>query len=202
MTTKQTTIDDVLRAVTGVGQKVDGLAVKVEAIDQRVTALEQQPMLKARLMGTNGHGAPVPAPVGNREDQRPSPIVEPTGRYHRGVCSRIGITKTKMTGRWKLNCYIRGSMGRPASAYSARNGDCANLVETFSEVWPEISDDHFSDDEFYTRDAETKKKTGGKGFYEAKFRVPPFTVEWHESEPDGNGKTWAYVDDVYPVGEG
>jgi len=201
---KETTLDDVMSAVGGVSREVTQIRQDVSALSQRVTVLEQQPALKTRVVHQNQNGNGYIPPIQNTTHELVDPIkITPSGQqkdgnYHRGVCARIGITKTKMTGRWKINCYIRGSMGRPTSAYGDRTGDYANLIELFCEVWPEISDDHFSDDEFYTRDAEIKKRTGGKGFFEAKFRVEPFIVEWHESEPDGNGKTWAYVDDVYP----
>lgn len=131
----------------------------------------------------------------------PTIVEEPIRRerYFRGECALIGITKTKMTGRWKVNFYPRGSAGRPASAYGPRTGDYVTLIALLGEVWPEISDDHFSNEEFYTKDAEIKKQTDGKGFYEARYTAPPFMVEWHESSPDVQGRTWAYVDRVYPL---
>jgi len=127
--------------------------------------------------------------------------IVPDGHWRKQIvkstCSQIGLTKTLSLSKWKLNFYVDGE-GRPASAYGRRQGEFASLIQRARVVWPEISPDHFSTELFTQRNKEFND-AGNEGNYEELFIAPqPFTVEWYE-KPGGNGKTYAYIERVYPI---
>ncbi|MBN1991336.1 MAG: hypothetical protein JW953_01435 [Anaerolineae bacterium] len=139
--------------------------------------------------------APSPAPA------QPVARVVPDGQQwrkeiYKSRCSSIGISKTRSLNKWKLNFYVDGYY-RPASAYS-RMG-IASLIQLARGVWPEISEDHFSNETFNQRNQEWQN-AGNDNNYEEMFTAPqPFAVEWYE-KPGNDGRTYAYVERVYPIG--
>jgi hypothetical protein len=115
----------------------------------------------------------------------------------KSTCAQVGITKTRSLSKWKLNFYVDGE-GRPASAYGRRQGEFASLIQRARGVLPEISPDHFSQETFTQRNKEWQA-VGNEGNYEEVFIAPqPFMVEWYE-KPADDGKTYAYVERVYPA---
>lgn len=135
--------------------------------------------------------------------QQPLPTGEPaemaSGGWRKQIirsrCSEIGITKTLPLSKWKLNFFVDGYY-KPASAYSGRG--IASLIQLARGVWPEISEDHFSETNFEQRNKE-HKAAGKDGNAEERFTAPePFVVEWYE-KPGNNGRIYAYVERVYPI---
>jgi hypothetical protein len=146
-----------------------------------------------------------PGPVEGRGAGGPVATIVPDGQPQqngwrkqviKSTCAQIGVTKTRSLSKWKINFYVDGE-GRPASAYARRAGEFASLIQRARGVWPEISPDHFSTELFTQRNKEWQEK-GSEGNYEELFIAPqPFLVEWYE-QPGNDGKTYAYIERVYP----
>jgi hypothetical protein len=215
--TKPATLDDVMNAVTGVGQQVKTLAVTVEAIDQRVTALEQQPpVLKTRMVGANGNGLANQGAYGNGNITKEKPKAIPrevivprhdndeaedealaAGAWAKTIktnrCNRISLTKTRKRDCWKM---ILGLPGRSRPATFIGWDGPEQIMMMFADVMPELSLDDFDE-------ATWAKKDRGQ-------ERPPllkqwdvnFTVEWFQTAPTGhNGATFISVETVYPLYE-
>jgi hypothetical protein len=204
-----TTLDDVLGAVKGVGQRVDKLTGKVDAIDKRVTVLEAQPQLKTRIVQQqgNGHGqavqaAPVVAPApqvvyvpARPQDEGEDEAIQ-AGIWEKVIktsrCYKIGVTKTRNRDSWKLKLYMRGQR-RPATLIGWDG--TAELVEYMKEVWPEVSDETFDEGTFAAQDK-------GKDIpVEFQYDGVHFLVDWFRTAPNWRGHTFINVEGVYPLAD-
>jgi hypothetical protein len=199
---KQATMDDVLAAVSGVGQKVDHLAGKVDALDKRVTVLEQKPALKPRVVHQvqkNGSAPqpaakPVPQPAVRQDDDDGEDEAIRSGTWEKVIkqkpCNRVSITKTRNRDAWKLLLHMPG-LRRPAT-FIGWDGH-QEIVDFFSEVMPWLNDDYFDQAEWEAMD-------GGSGtppvFHQQEVN---FLVDWFKTAPNGRGHTFVNVEAVYPV---
>lgn len=205
------TLDDVLGAVNGVGQRVDALDNKVSSIDRRVMALERAPALKTRIVhqqGSNGNGQVQPQPVQQapvevsdeelEEEAIRSGIWEKV--VHKSRCYRIDVSKVRSpqyADCWKLILRLRGER-RPATLCSF---DGLNqMIEMMREVWPAINEDIFDEALFEERWAEQRK-------VDPRAPMPIihsddnvlFEVEWFKTAPNYRGHTFINVERVYPI---
>lgn len=189
----------------------EALAVLIKSAGQTNQLLQELGgeirVMNRQLFGQPSLPASPPAategPVaGNNWGGSPTATIVPDGAPRRkqiikSTCAQIGLTQTLSLSKWKLNFYVDGE-GRPASAYGRRKGEFASLIQRARGVWPEISPDHFSLELFTQRNKEWQGQ-GQEGNYEELFVAPePFMVEWYEQVAQGNGKTYAYIERVYP----
>ncbi len=206
-TQKQTTIDDVLHAITGVGQKVDHLTQRVEVIDQRVTVLEQQPTLKTRLVGANGSGHPptVEKPkavareviVPRLDDDEGEDEAVQSGQWAKVIkknrCNRVSLTKTRKRDCWKMILSLPGR-SRPATFIGWDGPE--QILTMFADVMPELSLEDFDQGTW------AKKDKGQERPPLLKQWDVNFVVEWFQTGPTGhNGATFIQVETVYPLYE-
>jgi hypothetical protein len=207
---KATSLDDVLGAVNGVGQRVDALSNKVDSIDRRVSSLEKQPALKTRV---------VHQPSGNGRVQSPPEVIKPVtpvqddegedeaiaaGTWEKSVktsrCYRIDVTKVRspqFAYAWKLLLRLRGQR-RPAVIIGWNGTD--ELIEMMREAWPAVNEDIFDEALFEEKWAERRQ---------ADAMAPPpivhsddnvlFEVDWFRTAPNHRGHTFINVEGVYPV---
>lgn len=113
------------------------------------------------------------------------------------TCAEIGVSKTRSLNKWKLLFFMYG-VKKPAAVYSA---DFADLIRLVAEVWPEISDGHFSEETFNQRNKEVRDKNPDFT-YVARYSVAPFNCTWYDGPPtemsDGRKMTFRYCEQVHP----
>lgn len=190
---------------------------RLDTLENRVVALEQSgPVLKTRLVGFNGNGQAAPAANGHAAPGQPLPpravprtAIIPrhdddegeddaiaAGSWAKVVkknrCNRVSLTKTRNRDSWKLILSMPGRR-RPAT-FIAWDG-AEEALTMFSDVMPELSLENFDQGSW------ERKDRGGD-------RVPiiaqwdaSFMVEWYQTAPNAQGKTFINVETVYPLYE-
>lgn len=188
-----------VQEVTGLEQGIALLIQQSAQTNRHLQQLTQEISVMNRQLFSQAPAAPIApaAPVAATTPQPANPPAVQSGRpeIFTSRCIELGISKTRSLSKWKLNFYVEGYT-RPACAYG-RNG-YQNLVQLVRGVFPEISGDHFSNELFAQRNQEWQKD-GRESNYEETFIAPHhFLVDWYE-KPGNDGRTYVYVDRVYPV---
>lgn len=206
----QEALATLIKSAGQTNQLLQDLAGEMRVMNRQLFDGRTQPPSNSPQRGENRFASPPAGGIeggrgpqaGNSWDGSPVATIVPDGQRPRkqiikSTCAQIGITKTLSLSKWKLNFYVDGE-GRPASAYARRKGEFASLIQRARGVWPEISPDHFSNETWTQRNKEWQAE-GQEGNYEELFIAPePFMVEWYEQVAQGNGKTYAYIERVYP----
>lgn len=134
----------------------------------------------------------------------PAQSVAPSGEWQkalaRATCAEVGISKTRSLNKWKILFYLRG-VRKPAALYG-HNGH-ADLIRFMSEVWPEITDDHFSEEQFNHENKIVRDLTPS-ATYTARYTVSPFLVDYYDGPPkrmdDGRMMTFRYAERASVLG--
>ena len=118
----------------------------------------------------------------------------------RATCAEVGVSKTRSLNKWKINFHMYGER-KPASVYG--HGGYNDLMRFMAEVWPELSPDHFSEEQFNHENKKVRDATPDRT-YEARYTLSrPFVVEWYDGPPvkmsDGRMMVFRYAERVYPI---
>lgn len=208
MATKQATIDDVLKAVTGVGQQVTDLTHRVETIDRRVETIDrrvialEQPALKPRVVvqqqpprSSTTESMPKPASGKVTIDQAGGDAEK---YFSPMLCTKLAVSKDRKRESWRIELFLQG-LRRPASLLEWQFDTLQEMVEFVQVGWPEFSADHLDQDRFIDLDAEYQRLRDDK-------IKPPriiydgfsFMVEAMKTRRDAHGKTYINAVAIYP----